>query len=264
MIRVLFIVFVIGFLNIFETIYFFKNGETKFGNPLWTVWLLWGVSFAALVVIYFMRRHLQKKYIAIANNNTFDDEYMEKDADYYYQLPIVSMVDNMPITITGHKNMRFELHFNNAWQKFLTLFDILNSAGLNLSSNENKVIMKPIKPIRHLNRYIYDVYVNERFYGTLRSEKGLKEKGIEKYLHFIFDREQEEFNIENEYLSLDLTMKNNNNDKDLYAKRNFFTLEKDKKTGKRGEQHKVNIFPTNIPDEILLAIYVQLMNVKNY
>lgn len=256
--------FVIGFLNIFEIGYFLINGETKFGNPLWIIWLLWGVYSASLIIFPFWRLHLQKKYIAIANNKAFDNEYIADDEDYYYQLPITKLVDKIPITITGIQNIRFELYFNNAWQKFLTLFHFLNIAGLSLSSSDSNVVIKPMKPIKSLNRYIYEVYFNGKFYGNLYSKKAIKEKGITKYLYFIFETEQEKFNVENEYLYVDLTITNQNNAKVLHAKRNFFSLEKDEETGKRGETHRINIFPTNIPDEVLLAIYAQLMNIKNY
>ncbi len=38
---------------------------------------------------------------------------------------------------------------------------------------------------------------------------------------------------------------------------------KDDKTGKRGEKHEVKITSEEIPDEILLAIYIQMMNMRN-
>lgn len=66
MFQALFIVCVLGVLNIYETFYFLLNGETKFGYSLWIIWLLWDVSFIILIVYYFMRRYLQRKYTAVA------------------------------------------------------------------------------------------------------------------------------------------------------------------------------------------------------
>lgn len=76
----------------------------------------------------------------------------------------------MPITITGKKQMIFKLYFNNYWQKFLTIFDILNIGGLHLTSSENSVIIQPVKPVRSLNKYIFDVYYIDQYDGRLQSK----------------------------------------------------------------------------------------------
>lgn len=258
----LLVVLIIGSLNIFESVYFMVNGETKFGNPLWVIWVLWGVYFIALVFFFFARRYLQNKYVTKKNQATEMTELKPTDADYYYQLPIIKLFDRMPITINGLQQMTFELFFNNRWQKFLALFDFLNLAGLTLTSKQNKVIIQPIHLFKP--RYLYHVYFNSEHYGSLAAEKFFKERGGTKYLSFTFKTEQEEFTVENNYLSLQVDMTHPSGKTIFHAERDFFSLEKDKAMGRRGEMHKIKLPPSKIPAEVLIAIYVQLMNIKNY
>lgn len=261
---ILAIVIIFGGINIFETIYFMKEGTTKFGNSLFTLWLLWGVSLTLLIGFYFTRRHLQRKYTTLIKSKTTQRELSFNEQEYIYQMPLIKLVDRMPIQILGHREFSFQLYFNNRWQKFITLFDIINMGGLHMSSTDSNIVIQPIEPFKLTNQFIYDVYLNNDYIGRLQSKKLLKEQGLKKYLNFTFSTKQDTITIQNDYLSTDLYMLNHAEERIFHATRNYFTLEKDQLTDKRGERHDVTVLTDQIQDEVLLAIYVQLINIKNF
>lgn len=255
---VIFIIF--GILSVFESYYFMNYGTTYFGNSLGITWAMWIVAAISLVVFFCMRRYLQKKYTALLNEETLEGNSEAEQSTYVYQMPMMKMVDDMPVIIRGKKEMYFQLYFNSFWQKCLTLFDILPVAGVRLTSPEHTVEVRPIKLIS--NRNFFEVFLNEELYGKLTQKQFLKEGGIKKAINFTFTSPAGEFSIENNYLDLLLTMQNNQ-EVLLRAKREFFDFMKDEKTGKRGEKHEVNVTSEEIPDEVFIAIYTIMMNLRN-
>jgi len=66
--------------------------------------------------------------------------------------------------------------------------------------------------------------VNGEFFGILRTKRLLKEKGIKNYLDLIFETEEEQYTVVNEYLDLKYVIKDAKDVRIMEAKRNFFTL----------------------------------------
>lgn len=255
---VVFIVF--GILNVFETYYYINHGTTYFGNSLLMAWAMWIVASLSLVTFFFTRRYLQKKYTTLLNEEILEGSSEENQSIYVYQMPLMKMVDNMPVVIRGEKEMYFQLCFRSRWQKFLTLFDILPVAGVRIVSPVHKIEIQPIKLIS--NRNFYEVFLNDEPYGKLEQKRFLKEGGIKKSINFIFTSPVGEFSVENNYLDLLLTIQNDG-EMLLRAQREFFDFVKDEKTGKRGEKHEVEVTSESIPDEVLIAIYITMMNLRN-
>ena len=59
--------------------------------------------------------------------------------EFFYQLPIVQLTDDMPIRVNGKSNITFQLYFNNIFHKFLFIFDLFSIPGLLLISEENQI-----------------------------------------------------------------------------------------------------------------------------
>ncbi|HLS36546.1 MAG TPA: hypothetical protein VK061_09925 [Bacillota bacterium] len=66
--------------------------------------------------------------------------------------------------------------------------------------------------------------MNGEFFGILRTKRLLKEKGIKNYLDLIFETEEEQYTVVNEYLDLKYVIKDAKDVRIMEAKRNFFTL----------------------------------------
>ncbi|GAA0336788.1 hypothetical protein GCM10008931_30480 [Oceanobacillus oncorhynchi subsp. oncorhynchi] len=263
MFKSLFIFVVIGILNIIETVHYVQNGETFFGNPLGVIWALWGVATVSLIVFYFLRKKQQKRFWEISQESFGQErEFDQKEGEYFYQMPVTTLFDNIPIVIKSVNDFKFQLYLKNAGYKFLVLFQVLPSAsGIKLTSNQNTVKVVPAKIFRA--RYFYDVYWNETFYGRLRSKGFFKEGGSKKYLNFIFTTNEEEtFTIQSDYFSMETKIQNTEDKELLTAKRTYFDLSKDKKTNRRGEQHHIQVSESKLPKEILLSLYIQVMGVR--
>lgn len=251
----------LGVLNIYETFYYMSEGTTRFGNSLGIIWTLWGVYAVSVIVFFWRRRSLQRKYTAKARELNEEPAKMNIPYTYFFQLPIAQMVDGMPIHIHGKRCCTFEYQFYERIHKILTLMGFVNLMGINLKSEERVVKIRPIKPFQLQN--LYEVYVDGHYYGCLQSKRLLKEKGIKKFLHFSFDSPHATLSIENDHLHPELTMTTEEHEQLFIAKRNVLTLEKSVYSGKRGEQHAIRIREQAIYDEVLLAIYVVLMQLRN-
>lgn len=259
---ILTIVVAYTFLNIFETLYFINTGGTYFGTDLSITWPLYLATLIFLLGFLFFRKYNQRKYTRIANEN-IEENYNVKDGTFYYQLPVVTLMDNLPVKVYGEGNPQFELYFNNVLLKISFIFDFsILPPGLKLISKNNTIILKS----KHFFRYKYDVYVNNEYYGEFSAKKLIKEGGVRKYLDFDFKSEDREYNLENNYLELTTSIKNQS-DTLLTAERSYFNLfSKDEKTGRRGERHNITI--ENSLDqnekELLLSLYVAALNIRNF
>lgn len=247
-------------MNVFETIYYINNGNTYFGTSLIGNWIFYIAAILVLIGYISFRRYNQKKYLRIANDS-LDTSTLE-DGEFFYQLPIVQLMDNMPIRVVGKNNPKFELYFNSAIHKVSFIFDFSASPpGLKLSSRDNTIILKS----RKWFRYEYNVFFNGEYYGEFTAKKLIKEQGIKNYLDFIFVSKDETYSLTNNYLDLTAYIKDDQRTL-LSGERTYFNLSKDEKSGRRGEKHNINIDEAIEQDkqEILLALYITALNIRNF
>lgn len=223
-------------------------------------WTLWSVYVLSVVFFFLHRRYLQRKYLAQVDDLNEPAAVMDLPDRYFFQLPLVRMVDGMPIQIIGKRPCIFELQFHRRLHKVITFLGIDNLTGVELKSSERIVTITPIEFFTV--RDVYEVFVDGAYYGHLQSKRLLKEKGIKKSISFTFDSPFGTISIENNYIDPELRM-TRENEQVFIAKRNVMTLEKSVYSGKRGEQHEIRIQEQEIDDEVLLAIYLALMNKRN-
>ncbi|WP_080873845.1 hypothetical protein [Oceanobacillus timonensis] len=250
-----------SFINIFETIYYVNYEETYLGTNLVMSWILYISCILFFIAYLLFRKYNQNKYIKIANETIKENEI--NPGEFYYQLPIVKLMENMPSKVLGQKNTEFELYFNSTLHRISFMLDLFSvPPGLKLSSSENTVILKSRKWLR----YEYTVYFNGNYHGQLNAKKMLKEQGIKNYINFDYSYNNRVYNLTNDYFEMTTYIKNNQ-DTLLFGKRTSFNLlSKDEKTGRRGEKHKIKI--DNKQDqsfqEVLLALYVTALHIRNY
>jgi len=103
----LLVVIIFGFINTYETIHFINYDETRFGNPLSTLWFLWIACFILLFAGLFLRKYLQNRYTRLAQEQANEGIQLTSGVDYYYQLPVIKLVDRMPIPIHGRRKAFF-------------------------------------------------------------------------------------------------------------------------------------------------------------
>ncbi|WP_434122351.1 hypothetical protein [Salinicoccus roseus] len=257
---ILAIVIAYSFLNVFETIYYINNGSTYFGADLLGSWLFYLAALVFLIGYMVFRRRNQKKYSRIANE-TLDTNNLES-GKFFYQLPIVKLMDNLPIKVVGENKPQFELYFNSWIHKISFIFDFSGSPpGLKLASDENTIILKS----RKWWRYEYNVYFNDKYCGVFTAKKLIKEGGIKKYLNFTFKSKENEYDLINEHLDLTAYIKDGERTI-LTGERTYFNLAKDEKSGRRGETHEISIDEERdqSEQELLLALYVTALNIRNF
>lgn len=257
---ILAIVIAYSFLNVFETIYYINNGSTYFGADLLGSWLFYIAALVFLIGYMVFRRHNQKKYSRIANE-ILDTNNLES-GKFFYQLPIVKLMDNLPIKVVGENKPQFELYFNSWIHKISFIFDFSGSPpGLKLYSDKNTIILKS----RKWWRYEYNVYFNDKFCGEFTAKKLIKEGGIKKYLNFTFKSKENEYDLINEHLDLTAYIKDGERTI-LTGERTYFNLAKDEKSGRRGEKHEISIDEERdqSEQELLLALYVTALNIRNF
>lgn len=257
---ILTIIIAYSFMNVFETIYYINNGYTYFGTNLIGSWILYIGAIIFLVLYIVFRRYNQKKYLNIINENSETNH--NHSGEYFYQLPVVQLMDNMPIKVEGNNDPYFELYFNSFIHRLLFIFDLsFPPPGLKLSSCENTIILKSRKWLR----YEYDIYLNDDYYGEFVAKKLFKDKGIKNYINFTFIRKNHTYNLINNYL--DLTAYIKDGEKILLSgDRTYFNFSKDEQSGRRGEKHsiKINNKMENHNQEILLGLYITALNIRNF
>ncbi|RIM48002.1 hypothetical protein BUY22_02405, partial [Staphylococcus cohnii] len=72
------------------------------------------------------RKYIQNKYSKMVNENITS---IANENEFFYQLPIVQLTDDMPIRVNGKSNITFQLYFNNIFHKFLFIFDLFSIPG---------------------------------------------------------------------------------------------------------------------------------------
>ena len=246
------------FLNTFESIYFINNGETYFGANLRYTWLLYIFCIVVAVANLLFRKYIQNKYSKMVNENITS---IANENEFFYQLPIVQLTDDMPIRVNGKSNITFQLYFNNIFHKFLFIFDLFSIPGLLLISEENQICLKS----RGWLKYKYDIYINECYKGTFNAKSLLKKEGIKKYINFLIQIDNKEYELTNDYLDLTAYIKEETIL--LSGKRTYFNFfSKNEKNGRRGEKHIINVDPNLKTEkkELFLALYITALNIRNF
>ncbi|WP_040978849.1 hypothetical protein [Oceanobacillus jeddahense] len=250
-----------SFINIFETIYYLNYEETYLGTNLIWSWAL-HISCVLFLIAYFIfRKYNQNKYINIANETIEEDEI--NPGEFYYQLPIVTLMEKMPIKVLGQNNAAFELYFNSTLHRTFFMLGLFSAPpGLKLSSNENTIILKSKKWLR----YEYTVYVNGDYHGEFNAKRLVKERGVKNYIHFDYHYNNCVYNLTNDYFDMTTYIKDDQ-DTLLFGERTYFNLlSKDEKTGRRGEKHKIKMDHKQNQSfqEVLLALYITALNIRNH
>lgn len=248
------------FINIFETVYYTNYGETYFGASLTGTWLIYIGALLFLILFLIFRRYNQNKYTKIANENVGQETTVENH--YYYQMPMIQLMDNMPIKVKGENNPKFELYLNSVIHKFLFIFNLSTAVGLKLTTDENVIILKTKKHIR----YKYEVYINGKYSGEFNAQPLISKKGINKYLNFTYENKDTLYHLTNDYFELTAYIKEEENTL-LSGNRTYFNFfSKDGNTGKRGEKHDIYVAQDleRETKELLLSFYVAALNIRNF
>lgn len=248
-------------LTIYETIYYLNEGTTRFNQPLTITWSMWGIYVLSVIAFFWRRHYLQRKMSALASDALVDSMVTNHPAMYYYQLPILQMADGVKIPIAGKRPCTFEYLFHRRVHQLVTYIGILDLTSIQVRSSERTVYVHPIDLFKLRNRY--EVRVDGIYYGILQSKRLLKEKGIKKMIYYTLETSEGKLSIENEHLTPIVTMTTAEGQEVFKAERNGYTWEKSAYSGKRGEQHEINIHTAIFSDEVLLAIYVFVMNQNN-
>lgn len=84
---------------------------------------MWGVATVSLIVFYFLRKKQQQRFWEISQESFGQErEFDQKEGEYFYQMPVTTLFDNMLIVIKGVNDFKFQLYLKNAGYKFLVLF----------------------------------------------------------------------------------------------------------------------------------------------
>src|SRR5690625_7689384 len=107
MVFALLVVMIYGIIDNYEMIHFINCDETRFGNPFSKLWFLCIACFILLFAGLLLRKYLQNKYTRLAQEQANGGIQLTSGVDYYYQLPVIKLVDRMPIPIQGRRKAFF-------------------------------------------------------------------------------------------------------------------------------------------------------------
>ncbi|CAM3121634.1 hypothetical protein [Staphylococcus argensis] len=248
----------ISILLIIQGIHSLKTGEMFPIKDLWQWILLWVVTLGIMIGFILYRRYTQKQFSNLYDVENSNNLQAFEDGQYFYQAPYVTM-DKQYIPIHGNNTMYYTANFNNIIQKWISITGFFPLFGVFVKSENHTVKIKRIK-FWSLHAH-YEVYLDNTYIGILRMQKLFKEKGMKQQLPFIFDSNKGAYQFNNPYFSMN-TVISKNNVEVFSAERSFFDLSKSHITKRRGERHNIRISRENknvYPDEVLIALYIQVM-----
>lgn len=179
--------------------------------------------------------------------------------EYFYQAPLY-MFDDMHVKVHGSERMIWTPYFNNVLQKWLSIFNIMSTAGLKLTSEKYEVILKREKLWAFKPQY--KVLINGNEVGEL-SMLNLLKGGMKQQTPFLFGDNKKKYKFNNPYFTMQTIISDIEENTILNANRSLLDLEKNLITQRRGEQHYVTISSTeNYPQQLWLALYIMVMNNK--
>lgn len=252
------------FLTIFFIVEFIQCTIKGIPFPIESLWmliLLWFLMIVIIIGFILYRKSTQKRFSEILEDDYSNDFVNYPQGEYFYQAPLMTL-DNQYIPIHGNKKMYYVPDFNNFIQKWMSITGFFPLFGVFLKSDDNIVKIQRVK-LWSLRPH-YKVFLNNENIGLLKRQKLITEKGMSQQLPYAFYTEKEEYKFNNPYLSLDTIIKRN--DTEIFnAHRSFFDLPKNQFTKQRGEKHNIEIedqITTSFPDEVWLALYIQIMITK--
>lgn len=248
----------LSILLIIQGIHSLKTGEIFPIKDLWQYILLWVVTLIVMIVFVLYRRYTQNQFSKVYNDEEIHNLRTFEDGQYFYQAPYVTM-DKQYIPILGHKTMYYTANFNNIIQKWISITGFFPLFGVFVKSDNYTVKIKRIK-FWSLHAH-YEVYLDNTYIGSLRMQKLFKEKGMKQQLPFIFDSNKGVYQFNNPYFSMKTVILKDNVEV-FSAERSFFDMSKSQITKRRGERHNIRVQKNNentYPDEVLIALYIQVM-----
>ncbi|EKU48133.1 hypothetical protein [Staphylococcus massiliensis] len=245
------------FLTIFfiaEIISVTINGTSFPFESLWFFIVLWFVSLIIIIVFYYYRKSSQEQFKKALKEQELG-HYKFDQGEYFYQAPIVTL-DNQLIPIYGQTNMKYQTAFNNIIEKWLSILDVFPLFGVELTSEHHEVHIRRIQ-IWNLRPH-YKVTLDGTNIGTLKRKKIISEKGITQQLPYILTTKDNHYDFTNNYLSMETSIEDASHNTFFKAHRSLIDVFKNRNTKKRGENHDITIEESDFPDELWIALYIQL------
>jgi len=253
------VILVLFIETIFITIYTIGALFGYFNHSIspWTLVIFWSGSIIVLISTIFLRKYNKEKFSE--EMSKYEESPSLANNEYFYQAPLY-LFDDMHVKVHGYQKMSWVPYFNNTLQKWLSIFNFMSAAGLKLTSEKSKIILKREKLWAFKPQYT--VFINDKKIGELSMLKLLK-SGMKQQTPFVFKDDKNEYKFENPYFSTQTKITDIEGNSILTANRSFFDLGKNLITQRRGEKHFVTISSTeNYPEQLWLALYIMVMNNK--
>lgn len=243
--------------------YVYTSGGILLSNVTVFIFIWFALSLIFIAILIY-KNNARKKFQKILeyrmnNESFFEDNY--KEGEFFYQSPLI-LLHSQYIPIYGIKKVNFKIYFENIFQKWLSILDIFPIFNLKVETSENIISIKRIKPFAL--RYHYEVYKNEKKIGILEQRKFFTKKRTKGLVAYEFNSNDNTYSIDNTKFTTKTFITDKNNNIIMEAKRSLFDMKKGEKFNVRGEKHSIEILSSVISDELLLALYVQVMLDKQY
>lgn len=253
-----YLTFLILFIETIVVTIIFLGGILGFLDTSISPWLLffiWILSIILLIIFTLIRKYHKKKYKKEISLN--ENSPHLKENQFFYQAPMY-IFDDIHIKIHGGENMSWTPYFNNTFQKWLSLLNLVTFYGVNVSTPEYSIILKRIHLLSL--RPHYKVIINNKEIGQLEKLK-ITKGGIKQQTPYTFyDKNSRMYKFTNSYFSTKTTLSDKKGNEILSANRSLFDLSRNVITRRRGEKHTLLIKPSTIyPKELWIALYIQTM-----